>query len=85
MTIYTVSRWIFNQKQADVSIYDNEIMDCTELKNGMPVDMKTAKISVVNVLRETEKAVNIEVELFEGKTWRIWMPKSQIVNIEEAA
>lgn len=85
MTAYTIKRWIFNQKNRDVRAFSNgrvEIMDCTDQKNGLPVDKETALINVFNVIKETEKAVEIEVDCFET-TRKIWLPKSQIVKIEE--
>ncbi len=84
MTLYTVKRWIFNQKNTEVRTYTNgrcEIMDCMDQKNGMPEDNEVAILNVFNVLKETEKAVNLEVDCFE-RTWNIWIPKSQIVKIE---
>lgn len=86
-TYITVTRWIFNSKNNE--IYGRfEIMDCSDTENGMPINMKEAVIEVLNIEKETEKAINVTVtcsriDSDDNCTWKIWIPKSQIIKMEE--
>lgn len=53
--------------------------------------MKTTELRIKEVLKETEKALNIEVYYHPGsmggtvETWKFWIPKSQILERSETS
>jgi len=85
MTI-TVRRWIGDQKYDEMKRYNRapEFI----YTNGYYADIENDTITMVvlNVLKETAKAVQVELETMDlntdeyvAKKWTTWFPKSQIV------
>lgn len=66
--LLTITRWIYNEKNVESR---NGIAICEETRY-------TVQIEVINVTKETEKAINITTYDYEMSVVSIWIPKSQI-------
>lgn len=79
----TVKRWIADKAQVEAKIY-NYFFNVIYV-NGYYADVEndTVTFADVEVIRETEKAINISVSCgaIDGKigAWKMWVPKSQII------
>ena len=91
MTI-TVKRWIGDQKYDEMKAYNRapEFV-YTETEQGeyyADTENDTITMVVLKVLKESAKAVQVELETkdfntgdFVTKKWTVWFPKSQIVAL----
>lgn len=83
----TVKRWVADQKREEMAKY--HLDGCFEYVDGYYADTKndTVTFMAVEVLKETEKAIQIalECETLIGmnghEPYKAWFPKSQIVSI----
>ena len=91
MTI-TVKRWIGDQKYDEMKAYNRapELV-YAQTEQGeyyANTENDTITMVVLNVLKESAKAVQVELETkdfntgdFVAKKWTTWFPKSQIVAL----
>lgn len=82
MIWFTVPSWLFQKK--DIEKWGSEeLMNCVDLnENGLPVTFKESVIEGF-IVRETEKAIQVEASCYNYKSSKIWLPKSQIIRQEE--
>lgn len=91
MTI-TVKRWIGDQKYDEMKAYNRApefVYAQTEQgKYYADTENDTITMVVLNVLKESAKAVQVELETLDlntdeyvAKKWTAWFPKSQIVAL----
>lgn len=89
----TVKRWIGDQKYDEMKAYNRapEFVYVEDEEQGRYyADTKNDTITMVvlNVIKETAKAVQVELETmnfstdeYVAKKWTTWFPKSQIVEL----
>ena len=75
----TIPNWLYVKKKG-YGYY--EVADITELNHGMPVNMKEA-IIYGSIIEEREKAIKVQAFTYQLDMVDIWLPKSQIIKIEE--
>ena len=89
MTI-TVKRWIGDQKYDEMKAYNRApefvYAETEQGKYYADTENDTITMVVLNVLKESAKAVQVELETmnlntdeYVAKKWTTWFPKSQIV------
>lgn len=88
----TVKRWIGDQKYDEMKAYNRapEFVYAQTEQGEYYADTENDTITMVvlNILKESAKAVQVELETkdlntgdFVAKKWTTWFPKSQIVAL----
>ena len=84
-TTYFIPKWLKNAKAEDLTEqsggyggYGARFTDLVKSDNADEIGIRG------EMVRETEKAVNIETEICDclgnSRSWKIWLPKSQILR-----
>jgi hypothetical protein len=86
MTKLTAKRWIIDQKRDEMRKYHLDL--CFEYANNYYADVEndTVTIRVVEIVKESEKAMQVKAECETTEQrfhepFILWIPKSQIVAI----
>lgn len=92
MATITVKRWIGDQKYDEMKAYNRAPEFIYKETEGgsyyADTENNTITMVVLNILKETSKAVQVELETlnlntceYVDKKWTTWFPKSQIVAL----
>lgn len=84
----TVKRWMADQKREEMHKYHLDA--CFEYVDGYYADVKNDTVTFIayEVLKESEKAIQVSlecttrVEMRGHDPYKAWFPKSQIIKIE---